>query len=252
MKLTILCMTVGALALSGIWPLSGYYSKEEILAVLTVLRNPMWLGAGLLGVFLTAYYTFRLMFVILFPAKIDAGGHGGEHGSNFANGAMYAVLVILAVITMVIGIEAEWFRHFLDPTAVHATDNYAVYLVQTLSPALAIVGIILAWWEFGRTRSDRIGFAERNGALHRLFAERWYLDRLYGWMVNRLLDRGIAEGCRQNETRVIEGVIHAVCNGVIGSSRAAAGWHLVMIQSKLMVVFAVVFGLTLILLILGH
>ena len=60
-------VTIGALALSGIFPFSGFFSKEAILGQLWSLDNKLWVGLGLFGAFLTAYYTFRVIFVMLFP-----------------------------------------------------------------------------------------------------------------------------------------------------------------------------------------
>jgi NADH-quinone oxidoreductase subunit L len=67
LKIPMTCTLIGAAALAGIPPLSGFFSKEAILAGLANLSNPIWLAAGLLGVFLTAYYAFRMIFILLFP-----------------------------------------------------------------------------------------------------------------------------------------------------------------------------------------
>ncbi len=63
-------VTIGALALSGIFPFSGFFSKEAVLGQLWSLDNKLWVGLGLFGAFLTAYYAFRVIFVMLFPGLI--------------------------------------------------------------------------------------------------------------------------------------------------------------------------------------
>ena len=63
------CLVIAAAALSGVPPFSGFFSKESILAALAALDNPLWLVSGLLGAFLTAYYTFRLVFLLLFSER---------------------------------------------------------------------------------------------------------------------------------------------------------------------------------------
>ena len=78
LKAPMICIVIAAAALSGIPPFSGFFSKELVLGALADLPNPLWLVAGLLGAFLTTYYTFRLIFIILFPAK------GGPETSPFA------------------------------------------------------------------------------------------------------------------------------------------------------------------------
>jgi NADH-quinone oxidoreductase subunit L len=95
LKVPIVCMTLGAAALSGLPPLSGFFSKEAIMGGLAGLPNPIWLWAGLLGAFLTAYYSFRLIFAILFPKKIEEvhhvehGDHG--HGEDHHHAGLYWV-----------------------------------------------------------------------------------------------------------------------------------------------------------------
>ena len=97
------CITIAALALAGIFPFSGFFSKELILTALAHLDNKLWLVLGLLGAFLTAYYAFRVIFVMLFPkdpeaySKVpghvvhvedahghddDAHGHGNGHDEH--------------------------------------------------------------------------------------------------------------------------------------------------------------------------
>ena len=83
LKTPMVCLVIAAAALSGLPPLSGFFSKEVILAALADLRNPLWLAAGLLGVFLTAYYAFRLVFIILFPR-----GEVREEPSHHGTGGM--------------------------------------------------------------------------------------------------------------------------------------------------------------------
>ena len=249
MKTAMVCMTAGALALAGIWPFSGFFSKEAIMGALAAADNPVWLFCGLAGVFLTAYYTFRLIFIILFPRSAATGGPGDRHGSVSANAAMYAVLVILAVITLVAGFFAQGFQDFISIHSPHAKDGHTAFLAHIASPVLAVAGIFAAWVQFGRSASDQVGFAEKIGPMGRLFASRWYLDHVYAWITDRVLDRGIAEGARRTENRVIEGALAMITGWVVICGRMAAGWHRAMIQPKLMVAFAVILGLTLVLLV---
>jgi len=66
------CITVAALALAGIFPFAGFFSKELILTALAHLDNKLWLVLGLFGAFLTAYYAFRVIFVMLLPKSPEA------------------------------------------------------------------------------------------------------------------------------------------------------------------------------------
>ena len=121
LKVPIVCITLAAAALSGLPPLSGFFSKEAIMGGLAELPNPIWLWAGLLGAFLTAYYSFRLIFAILFPKKIEEvhhaehGGHG--HGEDHHHAGLYWVmawpLIILAAVTLVLGFFQTPLENFL-------------------------------------------------------------------------------------------------------------------------------------------
>ena len=131
-RLTIpmVCITVGALALSGVFPFSGFFSKEAILGILAAQPNKIWLAAGLFGAVLTAYYSFRLIFFILFPKDgieekhhdehADASHeHEGEH-HGYIFWAMAIPVMILATVTLVLGFVEHPIEHFLLGHSVQA------------------------------------------------------------------------------------------------------------------------------------
>ncbi len=207
-KTPIVCLIIAAAALSGLPPLSGFFSKEVILAALAGLRNPVWLAAGLLGVFLTAYYAFRVIFIILFPRQEDQKEprHHKMAGMGTLYWAMALPLVILAAVTVVLGfLEAPLRDFLLVSAAAHQNGGHA--WLPYLSAGLAVVGFGLAWFEFGRRTAPQIGFVERMPFVRNLFAQRWYLDHVYRRLVDIIIDRGLARGCAKNEDKVInEGI----------------------------------------------
>lgn len=251
MKIPVICMVIGAAALSGIWPFSGFFSKEAIMASLAGLQNPVWLIAGLIGVFLTAYYTFRLIFIILFPRHIKAPeSHTSAGDKSLADLAMAAPLLVLAAVTIFLGFFQIPLHAFLIDIAGHGPAHGPAWLFPA-ALGLAIAAVALAWFEFGRQNAGQVGLVEKIAPLYQLFSQRWYLDHIYRWVVDNILDRGIAALCQKNDDRVVDGSIHALGNGIVASARSIAAWHQALIQRKLMVLFAVIFGLTLILLIIG-
>ena len=251
MKIPIICMVIGAAALSGIWPFSGFFSKEAIMASLAGMQNPVWLIAGLIGVFLTAYYTFRLIFVILFPKNIQTvDSHAAAGGKLFSDPAMAMPLLLLAAVTILLGFFQISVHAFLIEIPGHGPEHGPVWLLPA-TLGLAITAVVLAWIEFGRKNARQVGFVEKISPLHQLFSQRWYLDHIYRWAVDNILDRGIAALCQKNDDRVVDGSVHALGNGIVAGARSIAAWHQALVQRKLMVLFAVIFGLTLILLILG-
>jgi NADH-quinone oxidoreductase subunit L len=255
---------VGAAALSGFPPLSGYVSKEAIMGSLAELPNPAWLAAGLAGVFLTAYYSFRLIFILLLPrawepgppAPIstahpptsEAGGPnsqsahvGAETGHESHYWVMAWPLIILTAITVILGFFAGPVKDFLQAgiTAGGTAEGGAFAWSHVAALGLAIAGAVLAWFEFGRSGAKQIGFVERIPPLYRLFAERWYIDHFYRLLVNLVVDRGISYLCYQNDNKVIDASIDELSEGTIEGGRIVAFLQSGMIQYRLLVIFAV-------------
>ncbi len=204
LKTPMVCLIIAAAALSGLPPLSGFFSKEVILATLAGLRNPVWLAAGLLGVFLTAYYAFRMIFIILFPRHEDQ--REAHHRGGALYWAMGLPLIILAGVTVVLGFLEMPLREFLSTgTASHQDADHAWLLY--LSVGLAAFGVGTAWFEFGRRAAAQIGFVERIPIVRELFAQRWYLDHVYRNFVNIVIDVFFSKACAKNEEKVInEGI----------------------------------------------
>jgi NADH-quinone oxidoreductase subunit L len=247
-------MVLAAAALSGFPPLSGYFSKEAIVGSLVGLSNPFWLAAALAGVFLTAYYSFRLIFILLLPrpekgpAEPEPVSHGpgpGEAGHE-SSGVMAWPLIILAALTVVLGLLENPLKHFLLESfpagamvAGSAAEGAGIAWPHWTALGLAAAGTALAWLEFGRSGAKQIGFVEKIPPLYRLFAERWYIDRFYGLLVNLVIDRGISYLCYQNDKKVIDGSIDELSGATIGGGRVAAFLQSGMIQYRLLVIFAV-------------
>jgi NADH-quinone oxidoreductase subunit L len=254
LKTPMICMVIAAAALSGLPPFSGFFSKEMIMAQLAGLGNPIWLTAGLAGVFLTAYYAFRLIFIIVFPKEINdeaaqenSAVHGHEETEHHHDREMAWPLVILAAITVVLGFGKKMLQGFLsgrlagvEEMAGHHSD-WLLYV----SVSLAVLGLVVTWMEFGRRKAGQIGFVERIPALKSLFLERWYIDRMYRRLLDVVIYRGVSNICTQNDNRVIDGSIDAVCDGTVKSGRMISDLHLSMIQYKLLVMFVAVFFLAL-------
>jgi len=256
LKVPTITICIAAAALAGLPPLSGFFSKEAIMVELAGLSNPVWLVAALSGVFMTAYYAFRVIFVVFFSPLEEDQLEMGQVSSGHAHNSdhhllqywvMACPLILLAFVTVFLGLCEVPLRHFLigrfGSLAVH--DGGGPSWVPYTALCLAVCGVGLAWLEFGRREARQIGFVERIPALSTLFAQRWYLDHLYRLLVDRLIDKGISYLFYKNDNKVIDGSIDQMCRGTLGGGRFVALLHLGMIQYRLLAAFAVLVLLSL-------
>ena len=238
LKVPMVALMIGGAALSGIWPFSGFFSKEMIFTRLAGLENPVWLAAGMLGAFLTAYYTFRMIFIVIAPP-----GRPREtpHPGTPTPRVMGAVLLVLAGITCVFGLFQDDIIHFLlGPvrTAAASDGGHAPMLVAA-SLGLGLAGIGLAWYEFGRAGASRSGFVNRLPGLATFLGDRWFLDRFYRRFLDIIVYRGFSFLCAQNDNKVIDGGVHALARAAVKTGSWLAHRHEAFIQYRLTTMLAV-------------
>src|SRR5262245_25110719 len=155
---------VGALAMAGVWPLAGFFSKEAILAAVWDAEMPVAFSVLALTAFLSAFYMFRVVFVAFF-ARAHPGGHPHEVGW-----LMRGPLWLLAALTVVFGLVFA----LLGDTGAHGPG----WLVP-FSLALAFGGMALAWATYQRGAIDAALLASRLGPIDFLARRRYGIDALY-------------------------------------------------------------------------
>jgi NADH-quinone oxidoreductase subunit L len=150
-------------------------------------------------------------------------------------------LIILATITVVLGFFETPIKDFLEAgvTAGAPSEEGAFAWSHAAAMCLAAAGVAVAWFEFGRRSAKQIGFVERIPLLYGLFAERWYIDRFYGLLVSRVIDKGISFLCYENDNKVIDRSIDELCWTTVDGGRIVAFLQSGMIQYRLLVIFAV-------------
>jgi len=213
LPVTYRTFVVGSLALAGIPVFAGFFSKDEILAAAAASGMPLhWLfwGVGWITAGLTAFYMFRAVY-LTFDGTFR-GTHEQEHHLHESPPVMTVPLIILAVGAVVAGwIEipllhgTQWFHRFLEsvvatlpaigaiqggaPTGTRELGTPTEAILIVLSVGLALAGILLARSIYGGAGGAERGlaFEERYPALHRLLANKWYVDELYDAIVVRPL-----------------------------------------------------------------
>ena len=207
MPVTFWTFMVGTLALAGVWPLSGFFSKDAILAAAQHHSIPLFI-LGVSVAALTTFYMFRLVFVAFCGV---AKSHGVDHAHE-SPGVMVWPLRILAIMSIaggVIGIEAL-FAGALKPGGEHPHGLLAqlVYPFQH-APVAALsglaafaVGLFLAWKLYWNAKEDL--FTLKFSGLSKLMSNRFYFDEIYEATVIRIhdtiatisdwIDRWIVEG----------------------------------------------------------
>ncbi|RYZ99782.1 MAG: NADH-quinone oxidoreductase subunit L [Sphingobacteriaceae bacterium] len=225
MKITSITFLIGCLAISGIPGLSGFFSKDEILAGAYAAHGygQILYSVTLFAALLTAFYMFRLYF-ITFTGKFR-GTHEQEHHLHESPAAMTIPLVVLAVLSVIGGFvgvpEALGGHHelaaFLAPvvkTAQHHLDHNTEYMLMGLSTLLVIVSIFLAWSKFKNYKVE----GEATG-LGKILENKWYVDELYqSVIVNPLRSLSLFLN-NIIERKGIDGIVNGVGKAVHYSSR---------------------------------
>ncbi|WP_028059007.1 NADH-quinone oxidoreductase subunit L [Candidatus Solirubrobacter pratensis] len=261
MPFTFACMVIGGLALSGIPPFSGFFSKDEIISL--EFDRGGWhtiLGvAGYLGAFMTAIYTFRMIFRAFFgepspeaqelehghlyhapeptnPATgevedTDVGFPGPEHHIAEREGSMKVAMGSLAVLAIIGGFlqipgVTNSLHTFLEPT--FADSRFYADLEPSagtqwvgliVGAAIGLAGIAIAWRLWGDGRRPEL--ATRFGALHRFLVNKWYFDEVIDFLVVRPVAwfGRFAQGAI--ERGIVDGVLVGGASGTIRALSAA-------------------------------
>ena len=212
MPITHWTFLVGALAIAGFPFLSGFWSKDEILHSAWG-SSPIIYVIGLVTAFLTAFYMFRLIFVTFYgESRVEPEVDSHLHESP---PVMWVPLAILAIPSALIGLllgwggPDSWLHHFTKnvfPEAHHdASGNMILFMV--ISSVVGLAGIAFAWSRYrDRTPSD-----EPTNALHKLLANKYYVDEVY----NALIVQPIKNGSHYLLWRIVDnGIIDGIVNGV--------------------------------------
>jgi NADH-quinone oxidoreductase subunit L len=228
MPVTFVTFIIGSLALAGIFPLAGFWSKDEILATAGQTGFDTFLFVGLLGALLTAAYMTRCVYLTFFG---EYRGHGEPHESPRTLTVPLVVLAAASVVAGFVNAEAfgiskfrEWVEAGVALPALEHADFEAVTAVVSVAIALIGIGIAAYLWfqreELGRFR----GLTQRNAAAragYRFLENKYYLDDLYEKIIVYGIKAPIARITYWFDQRGIDGVVNGLGRETRRAARAA-------------------------------
>jgi NADH-quinone oxidoreductase subunit L len=256
--ITYWTMTMGVIAIAGIPPWAGFFSKDEILYRTYLVSKPLW-AVGLLTAGMTSFYMFRLWFKT-FWGKENFEGHAATHGhqddAHHSHGVhespwiMLFPLVVLAILSFIggwVGVPAALhghneLEHFLEPVfgaaapvATEAVSHGLEIGLAAVSVATALVGFFLALFFYGM-RPGTIGRAVGGTKPYELVKNKFYVDEIYNFLIvtpllfatrivlDLIVDRGVVSGSGKLAGMATEGLGSLTRRMQSGNIRSYAGW----------------------------
>ena len=234
LPITYWTFLAGALAISGVPLLSGFFSKDEILYNTFASGHVLLWAVGLLTSLLTAIYMFRLVFMAFHGERhtSDAAAHTANpvnpvnHHLHDAPPAMAFALILLAIGSVVAGYASIGgrFAHFLEPSlgtavAEAPADSSLEGTLMVVSSLVAIAGIGIATFFFLKRRDQARRVAESFGGLHHLLERKYYVDDIYDAAIVQPIRIISTDGLWPLDARVIDGAVNGAAEIVSASAR---------------------------------
>ena len=229
MSITHITFLLGCLAIAGMPPFSGFFSKDEILAAAFAHQPILWI-AGVVGALLTAFYMFRL-YAMTFHGQFR-GTHDQQHHLHESPAAITIPLIILAILAVVggwIGIP-EVLMHgghrleaFLEPifeksnqiAVKHELSHASEYTLMAVSVGGALIALLFAWNKFSKYQKAEIN----ETGIGKVIANKWYVDELYDKMIVQPLQSLATFFNQVIEKNIIDGLVNGVGKAVQYGSR---------------------------------
>ena len=257
--ITTAVMGIATLAIAGIPPLAGFWSKDEILWK-AYQTSPVYWAIGVVTAFITSFYMFRLLFMTFAGdyrgAQVDEHGHGSHGHGHDGHGhgephespmVMLVPLMILAFLSLVGGLVGigNRFEHFLAPVfgsaqageaAGEAASHGTELLLMGISVAVALLGAWLAYVLYVSKPYLPQKIADSLGTFYETVLNKYYVDELYAKVfVKPLVDGSTAVLWQGVDRKVIDDTINDAADGArhvsdevrhmqSGNLRSYAGW----------------------------
>ncbi|MBI2857610.1 MAG: NADH-quinone oxidoreductase subunit L [Chloroflexi bacterium] len=227
MPVTTVTFVIAGLSLAGIWPLAGFWSKDEILAIALDHAGP-WFWLALVSVFMTAFYVFRAIF-LAFSGEYRGGdphqhhgtpgGHEGHHAQPHESPRLMAApMIALAVLA----IGSGWvnltgaFGSFLGHEAEHAAILQGLFGIfkkplPWISLGVAGLGILLAYLMYSRKAISAEAAGRAFRPVYTMLSKKYWMDELYeGFIVKSFLLNFLFRGSEELDRDVVDGSANGI------------------------------------------
>ena len=192
MPITFWTMMISTLAIAGIFPFAGFWSKDEILMVAFERNKVLWIVASIASI-MTAFYMFRLMYLTFF--KDFRGTEEQKNHLHESPSLITIPLVILAILAFIGGginlPGSNWLNHFLEPILATKHEEHALgtheYMLMGIALAGAIFGILWAYSKYIKQAFVPKEDAEIVGFSKTIY-NKYYVDDFYTFLIVRPLN----------------------------------------------------------------
>jgi len=229
LPITFATMTIACLAISGLPPFAGFFSKDEILYEEFASGNVALWAVAMVTAFMTSFYMFRLLFMTFYGQERLTPE--AKHHLHESPPSMTVPLIVLAVLSVIGGwinlpiiANGQRLRHWLEPAlgAAHEAAGPGAHtsLELTLMAAsvlVALAGLLVAWVFYVKSPELPQRLASSFKGLHRAVLNKWYVDEAYDNVIVRPLV-GLSQFLwRIWDTWVIDGTVNLVGATVSGT-----------------------------------
>ena len=210
MPLTFAAMVIGVLAIAGIPPLSGFFSKDEILAAVMHASTPLYVMATVTS-FLTAFYMARLLILAFL------GENRSEHEAHEVDARMWLPMMALALLTIGSGLWG-YFGGFSQWVHAGVPHQEAIdWTVAGTSTALALLAFAAAYQIYGRHSFRASMERKRFGLAYRIVYNKFYIDELYAHIRTRFV-YGTAVVLRWVDEKIFDGTMYGLGGYALATS----------------------------------
>ncbi|MGG3561248.1 NADH-quinone oxidoreductase subunit L [Neobacillus rhizosphaerae] len=252
LKLTGPLFLIGTLAISGVPLFSGFFSKDEILIAAWEGGHPVLFLLALIAAFMTAFYMFRLFFLVFTGEARGDQKHVHESPSN-----MTFPMILLGVLAVIAGyVNTPWFGTFLGDWLVDGNETLAHHghvegpvWIMIAATVVSLAGIFLAYMMYYKRSLARNWLSGTGDTLHTILFNKYYVDEFYQLTVV-VATKAISYFLRFIDVFLVEGLVKGVVGIVQGLGQTGSKMQTGQVQTYGAVAFiglallAVIFALT--------